>query len=1122
MACLRTIQEYNWNKFVLGYTTDRYGTTNGEQISKLASNYGFPADAIAVFTMPPSFFLLPADSLADIEVQIVRKIRLSQIRVVVQISLLEDSQACFRIAQKNSLIGPGWAWLGGDAWANFASQAKLVELDDGSLGFSRQDLLGSVLVIASEEETAMTQRFRNRYMEKYGTAEMEPFILAGYDCVRALGLAVLDLLARNQSLSAAMLPNMALNSGIQGQLADRAMGLEFEGAGGFVQFAKPGSLNAGDRVPKYTVSIWTESAGGSTWLPRASFDLNRHPDFLSLGTVTFSNGLSNLSADAPGCPAGSELSASGDSCQPCAEGHYKAAGGREACALCQAGFACLAGSVAMSPCPAGTSSGAASSNCADCPPGRANPSLAAESCQACSPGFFQEASGQEACNACSFGAFQESWGETTCHLCPASFTTLLPGSSSPESCGCGQGFRIVREPGLAPHCVGCERGLKCPAFNATPLVDAGYYKPDRAPLTEMRVNIFKCSDQIQNACPGQKTPEESVCADHRMGINCGLCAEGFYSSEADCVPCQDAESAFIGAPVLLLVPALGLLHYAWNHGKSAHVEAVEGALGSLTVGTTLAFIQSLGILNIMRLPWPSELVVLLSFFEIFLFDVSILRPECFMQKTLLSEYAVRLAGPLVTAGSLALWWPLSRGLNRISRIPRFRSVELFNTAGMLYMSFSISVSVSTVSILDCYESPNEKHTIRSMSYVVCGGDEYMLALPLLALGILVYIAGAWSAIIFAIARAPKLYAYSDSFRASVRFLVYKFRACRWWFNLILLARSLGLALVTVIFPNGMFEQWLMTTCTMLLALMMHVQYQPYSEGYANMVETAEIMTLVGIMLLGAAFIDAPGLSGEAPNSLGVAMIVLFALCSVVVMAALAWAMTLAFCSSIATKAQERDVQQIVPKLLDAFRLAEKAGKEGALTLLKVTDFADHAQLIQVAELILRVHRDEHPGSFFRQRLWSHEMVVRAGEMDNEPREDQEADQWHRDEHPGSFFRQRLWSHEMVVRAGEMDNEPREDQEADQWHRDEHPGSFFRQRLWSHEMVVRAGEMDNEPRERQEADQCAGEMDNEPSKHQEADQCNGEMDNELGEHQEAYQAFLKADPELEAEVIELSF
>jgi len=871
---------------VLTYTTDRYGSTNGEQILLRASDFGFTAQSLVVATLPPSFSALPDRDLDTLEQQILRKILTSRLRVVIHVSLLEDSESFFRMVKRGGMLGPGWLYLGADAWANWATGDKLRDLESGAAGFSRVDLLGTLLVVADESQTPVTERFQKRYQELYNTTEMEPFIFAGYDCVRAIGMAVIELLTQT-ALDPAELGTATLESGVQEQLADAAMSLEFEGAGGFVQFAKPGSANAGDRVPRYSILNWVKADGGPTWIQKATFDENRPKPFLEIASFEFSNGQSSFDAFAPSCPVGTEPNpnvtageAGGPACRTCSPGRYKPTTTDSPCTECQAGFACPAGSVTMTACGPGTYSPPGQSECQPCPAGTASSAPAVEECGRCPPGFVQEKLGQQQCDPCGTGSYQANAGKTSCLACNSTFSTENPGAISPELCGCPVGTYLVAE---ERRCKPCTEGVSCTLFDMPPLVAEHFYMPTGAPRDVSKLDVYECATARE--CPGQSSHGDPVCAFGYRGTNCAKCEDNYFPDGLQCSSCGTLGKWFLLLAFLVVLVVAGPLHWRFNHGGAEKNNDINEISFSTTVSVGLAYVQTLGVIGAMSLQWPDAFAELIdlatsvgqgSLLTLLFFDIRVLRPACSIKQTLAAAYTTRLMLPVVFVVVFAVWFFASFCVHRMwKRFPVFRVEDLCHSVGSILIGLYISVVSACMLLLDCRTSPNDKKVVRTIPFAECSGPEYEAMIPVFVLAALVYIPGIAGLVCYALFVAPSKYT-SPRFRVMIHFLVSDFRPDVWWFKTIHLVHALLLGMVTVVWPDGVHAQWLAFLSIFLTSLVVHQAMLPYSEHHANVLETWVFVVLIVVTICGGLFLEPLELS-SVPKRVGQGLLVVVTL-----------------------------------------------------------------------------------------------------------------------------------------------------------------------------------------------------------------------------------------------------
>mmetsp|Transcript_57396 Transcript_57396/g.122054 ORF Transcript_57396/g.122054 Transcript_57396/m.122054 type:complete len:1291 (+) Transcript_57396:186-4058(+) len=579
-------------------------------------------------------------------------------------------------------------------------------------------------------------------------------------------------------------------------------------------------------------------------------------------------------------------------CRPCLRGMYQSNVSQSSCKLCPSGH---------------VAPQEGSSTCDACLPGSST--LGREgraTCEACEPGQAAGLAGMERCTSCLRGTYSSTSGSSMCLECPAGTTTQELGSANASACGCPEDTYMVQDSG-PPYCQTCPEGAVCPGFASAPLIQPGYFIFADAALDSPRLDIYLCGSK--NACPGQEALGDELCADQRMGLNCAKCIDGWVGSPtgSECSKCGALTQVILPILLLILIPGLATLHYFWNHGKAAQVEAVEGMLFSLTAGTTLVFIQNLSLFERLNVRWSEDFQNLLNSLKFVLFDLSGLQLSCYWEATLLSSYSATLAVPILLALSVAALKPFSVLLHRWTRehFPKFTWEELLNTGGLVLMTLYISVCESTLSIVDCYSGPNGKGVVRNMPFATCSGDEYFAALPLFAFAVLLYFVAVTAAMVYVLWVAPVKFA-NNTFRASVRFLVFKFHPKAWWYSLVLNIRSLLLAMVTVAFPDNEADQVISMIIILTSSLWFHLLWMPYTEAFANWLECWEIFCLVLVLVVGGL-----GAHAEDVTPYGVLCIILVSLVIAACIGVAAWAFYLAANPKIAHARHRKKAEAVM-------------------------------------------------------------------------------------------------------------------------------------------------------------------------------------------------------------------
>eukprot|EP00928_Gymnodinium_smaydae_P040323 TRINITY_DN27359_c0_g1_i2.p1 TRINITY_DN27359_c0_g1~~TRINITY_DN27359_c0_g1_i2.p1 ORF type:complete len:1288 (+),score=118.64 TRINITY_DN27359_c0_g1_i2:78-3866(+) len=556
------------------------------------------------------------------------------------------------------------------------------------------------------------------------------------------------------------------------------------------------------------------------------------------------------------CAAGMQPEGNTGLCANCTSGSA-GTGGADLCKLCDPGtMQPLDGQAHCVACPVGkyaTSRGA--SACLACPAGKSTRGKAASrECSFCEPGQYASSEGMERCKPCSRGTYSERDGATSCNQCFGGQTTMDLGSVTNASCGCDKGQYWARNPAGNHTCRLCpEIGTHCPFFDSPPLVASGFYMEKDAPKDAWDLDLWRCIST--GACPGQLNQSDPICFGDLRGTNCALCPDGTNKSGNECAKCSVILGVFLFPLVTLFAffafGAYHCLHERFLQNKDLKKRYV---LGPVVFGVGIAYFQALGIYKKFGFYWPDLFLPFLDMSDLVLLNVEVVRVPCMIKQSLTSAYLVPLFLPLIAALFIFAWLPVSRCMSGLSngKMNPFTTSGLLNSAGKVWQAVYIAIVTITMSIFDCYASPNGKTTVRAFPYATCEGSEYYGLLPVAILGILVYVAGFFAVCIWLQHVAPHRFG-DTKFRKSTSFLFFKFSPHCWWYGIIIHFRSLALATVTTVAPDYAFIQFMLSFVILLVSIVCHVRYSPYLDSYSNFLETCVISLLITTVTLGSWF-----------------------------------------------------------------------------------------------------------------------------------------------------------------------------------------------------------------------------------------------------------------------------
>jgi len=565
-------------------------------------------------------------------------------------------------------------------------------------------------------------------------------------------------------------------------------------------------------------------------------------------------------------------------------------------------------------------------------------------CQPCDVGKFKAKDGPELCARCPVGKFQNASGARQCTSCEdvlKSSSTNGEGYTSGQDCAC-PGNTFMFQSGSDTRCKACPDGMNCAGGRAPPLLKEGFYVSKDEPYS-----VWRCMPEA--VCPGQTDIESPVCLQGRHGINCGLCEAGHYTCDFECCECN-AELLVIVPVLVALWLGLGLFHHLWNR-KAAHVEAVENVLASVTIGTSLTFVQGLSIISNLDFHWIEPFKSIRDICSLFLLNVDLLSPGCVVSESIASKYGTKLLVLPLTILAFGLWLPASYGLHKLTshKFPKFDIWELLSSIGAIYQGVFIGIAVAVLGLVDCYGSPNNKITVRSMPFLECGSSEFYAALPFMLVSLLLFVVGylavtGW--LLLVMPGTPK----NHPRRVAAKFLLFKFRPSAWYFAFPMAVRSLLLALVTIVAPDDGHLQFLLMLFILVWALTVHLVNLPYQDRFGNYLETNELAFLLVILSIGSWFIEDKQDKQKA-KVLSWLLLIILMLCFVMVALIFSWGLYLACFEDRALKGTRKTVKNMSHDFIAVCRLFSTTSEDELQTMLMSLSYVDRWHLTQVVDFV---------------------------------------------------------------------------------------------------------------------------------------------------------------------------
>jgi len=570
-------------------------------------------------------------------------------------------------------------------------------------------------------------------------------------------------------------------------------------------------------------------------------------------------------------------------CPECSPGHFANLPGMTACISCPVGeVQPQSGRSHCIPCSPGEYSDEESgSHCMSCPRGSKAEQMGTSTCTLCSPGHFSEESGQSLCRPCSAGQFQDDSGRskckqcglgkyaderglTRCKGCPGAYNTSERGASSLVECMCPEGTYEPDGEYETPVCTPCPVAMKCEwgsqeanLYNGSaardelriPEATLGYMT-----LTERPLQPYRCRDK--EVCPGG-WPGSCNHGFDSSAVACGECRNGHYKSTG--AACHDCGS-WDWAPALGAVASISAIVIVTTHFVNrSHVLRSHSSMSALVVlGMVMRSYQLLSIYQVLELEWYEPVATVLNGVNLMSFDISLVRLKCILPgiSAPMRYLIVQLVGPYCLAVMLVVVLVrIKLGHTRHTML-----LEVSNSGGTFIHMFFLSITLSAFMPFMCYEHPNDNgSSMVFLPAVVCyepGQHMSIIALGVISF-LLITLPMLLSALFVALLypRYVQDIAMTGSKQFShFRILYVKYRPEAYYYEVILLTRSLALVLVPVLLVDKA-AQVLMLVGVILFFVLVQQQINPWRAQWVNLLDGIAGGLFVLIIMSGSLTLD---------------------------------------------------------------------------------------------------------------------------------------------------------------------------------------------------------------------------------------------------------------------------
>lgn len=508
-------------------------------------------------------------------------------------------------------------------------------------------------------------------------------------------------------------------------------------------------------------------------------------------------------------------------------------------------------------CPSGTHSKSlyGSAECTGCAAGRANSQEGQPSCVPCPMGQYAVGTENLECSVCPKGSFSDETESSSCKSCVDEAveltTTALIGSTNKELCECPEGRYMSKN----EKCELCPKGMTCNFGTSEefkpdsifPVVKAGFMTIAKDPML-----VYQCIHEdfcLAGSCSSSAC-EAGQCAANRDASvpACGKCEDGSYIDGSVCTKCTGGDAlplvvVFIAAFILLVV-----LTVVINRDMSRQTNWAVGISVSLTC--IFMAIQTTTVYLNISLEWVEPGKTLLNALSIAAFDLSTVKADCVMSPDPVARHLTRQLIPMIFAVYVCAVLVVKKNMVKSTDL----HAEVSNTVGTLFMIFFVSICISVFDPFVCYEHPAKTlSSMRSSPSILCFEDAAHTSM--IVISIISFLLVPLPFVVVSL-RATMFFttnmdANSVQFLRSFRFLFFRLRSTRYYFGVMLLARSLLLTLVPIVIRNDPAAQIMALVAILLTFVCLHSFFQPWKNALANRLDSVMSTCILMFLVCGA-------------------------------------------------------------------------------------------------------------------------------------------------------------------------------------------------------------------------------------------------------------------------------
>jgi len=444
------------------------------------------------------------------------------------------------------------------------------------------------------------------------------------------------------------------------------------------------------------------------------------------------------------------------------------------------------------------------------------------------------------------------------------------GARSSEECQCKGG--MYADGNLAGNCTSCiAHAMECDGFGAPPRPRVGFaFEPTRKGSGFALGPVYRCTTNL--ACPGVARGGGPVCG---QGLDpgapaCGRCLPNHWTDKTVCLECDGGADTLGNVMITLFIlccPILLVVVYKLSNSALTSRTTTTLAAG-LAIGSGVTASQMMCNFNLISIEWPGFLAHFFSFLQFFLFDFDVVRWECAFTPTTAHKYFVRTFVPLLVVLSYFAVYLLSVMISKPLHV-----YKVINSAGTLIQVLFTTIAMNSFVSFQCYAHETGGSSLVTYPAILCGEGDHSAMLGMGTCAVLCTV-GMLGMVLYLTLRAPVKCNVDGLYLMKYKFLFFRFRSDRYYFNSIFLLRNFLVGFVTAVNPgDGLMQASLMMiVCVVALSLQMNLW--PWREWSLNLMDGVVLSTMAFLAASSMPLVSEAFVNKDTPKVFSIVFVLL--------------------------------------------------------------------------------------------------------------------------------------------------------------------------------------------------------------------------------------------------------